>query len=65
VVQESTNQASEVPSTTKITIDLWVVDFLEGSLHVETGEERESAEKLKNLSLNLVEIPLHTLHEIN
>lgn len=65
MVQTSVNQASVVPSTSKLTADLQAVHLPEGSLHVGVAEERESAQKLKNLSLNLVTLPPQMLHKLH
>ena len=63
MVQASAKQASVVPLA-EITVYLWAVHFLEGSLHVEVADEQESAEK-KNMSLNLVALPFQTLHDLH
>lgn len=65
IVRASVNQASVIPSIAKITLDLRVVHFPEGSLHFKVAEERESTKKLKNLSLNLVALPLQMFYELH
>jgi len=65
VGHESLKQATEIALAIELTMDLHIVQLPEGSLHIETSEERAHLFHMKDLSLNLAMLPILTLHELH
>jgi len=70
IVQASQSQASMVPMTSSnaqsvLTLELCIIHLLDGSLQLNNAEGREGAQQLKNMSINLMALPLQTLHELH
>lgn len=70
VVQASMDQASlkQARMTTlqvELSIDLHAMQLSKGLLYVDTPKDRVCLLHMKNLSLNLVVLPIQTLHELH
>lgn len=63
--QASLKQVSKSTLEVELTMDVHTMNFPEGSLHVNSAKGRAHLLHMKNLSLNLVALPIQTLHELH